>query len=249
MFNKEPRLFVAMLEAGDRKTPDMVTYNVNRACKYGVDKGYFRIEKDMVLGGISLVSGARNIMTQDFLKTKATHLLWIDNDMLIIRPDAIAKLVSKKKDMICGVYTSRQLPLRLVFRTNADRKNDFSDEYAKIKKGEPFIVETAGFGLMLVSRACIETVYDYVKKNEPTGMPYQPFVYKEEYQGEDGAFTLRAKFCDIDTWVDPTVLIGHFGLYPFTIIDWLDYYEQKQGIRKVTRFDSEEYLNDKSGIP
>lgn len=242
MFNDTPRLFIGMLESGDRKTPDMVIYNVNRAVKHGVDKSYFKVEKDMTLGGISLVSGARNIMTLEFLKTKATHLLWIDNDMLIIKPDAIANLISQKKDMICGVYTSRQLPLRLVFRTSADKKNDFAEEYALIKKGEPFKVETAGFGLMLVSRKCIEVVYQYVKDNEPTGMAYQPFVYKGDYQGEDGAFTLRAGRCGFDTWVDPRVLIGHFGLYPFTIIDWLDYYEQKQGIKKVQRFDTGEYI-------
>lgn len=248
MFNKEPRLFIGMLEAGDRKTPDMVTYNINRAVKYGVEKHYFKIEKDMVLGGMSLVSGARNIMTQEFLNTKATHLLWIDNDMLIIKPDAIVNLMQQQKDMICGVYTSRQLPLRLVFRINAEKKNDFKTEYDLIKKGDPFKVETAGFGLMIVSRRCIEAVYDYVKKNEPEGMAYQPFTYKGEYQGEDGAFTLRAGKCGFDTWVDPRVLIGHFGLYPFTIIDWLDYEEQKMGIKKVQRFDSKEYLDDKSSV-
>jgi hypothetical protein len=236
MFNT-PRVFVAMLESGDRRTPDIVTHNLDKAIKYAMDYNAMKLEKFSILSGISLVSGARNIQAKQFLETKATHILIVDNDMAVIKPDAIKILLEREKDIICGMYTSRMLPLRLVCRVDASIANDDTKEYELIKAGQPFQVETAGFGFILIRRKVIQAVYDWCASNDKSAIPFQPFVYKGIYNGEDGAFCIRAMWCGYDTWVDPGVLIGHCGLYPFTIIDWLDYYEQKHGIKKIQRFD------------
>jgi len=233
-----PRVFIGMLEGSERRTPEIVTHNLSRAVKYAEDYGAMKLEKFSTLSGIALVSGARDIQTKEMLKTKATHMLIIDNDMAVIKPDAIKILIDRQKDIICGMYTSRMLPLRLVCRLDASVQNDDSAEYDLIKHGAPFKVETAGFGFILIRRKVFEAVYEYCAKYEPSSIPFQPFVYKGTYNGEDGSFCLRAKKCGYDTFVDPSVLLGHMGSYPFTIIDWLDYYEQKQGIKKVQRFET-----------
>jgi hypothetical protein len=244
-----PRVFIGMLEGSERRTPEIVTHNLSRAVKYAEDYGAMKLEKFSTLSGIALVSGARDIQTKEMLKTKATHMLIIDNDMAVIKPDAIKILLDRQKDIICGMYTSRMLPLRLVCRLDASVQNDDSAEYDLIKKAEPFKVETAGFGFILIRRKVFEAVYEHCKHEEFITvkgfnlgwetMPFMPFVYKGTYNGEDGSFCIRAKQCGFDTWVDPSVLLGHMGSYPFTIIDWLDYYEQKQGIKKVQRFETE----------
>lgn len=56
--------------------------------------------------GFSIVEYARNWLVGVFLKSKATHLFWIDSD-LFFPPEAIHKLFARDLDVVAGVYTTK----------------------------------------------------------------------------------------------------------------------------------------------
>lgn len=57
--------------------------------------------------GDSLVSRSRNTLTADFLESDATHLLFIDSD-LIFSGEQIARIVTHDEDIVGGFYPKKQ---------------------------------------------------------------------------------------------------------------------------------------------
>ena len=56
----------------------------------------------------SLITRARNAMVHQFLKTKCTHLMFIDSDIKF-NPNDIIPMIGVDKDIICGIYPKKEI--------------------------------------------------------------------------------------------------------------------------------------------
>jgi len=124
----------------------------------------------------SLITRARNSMAYDFLKSDATHLMFIDADIAFNPPD-IPRMVSADKDIICGVYPKKEInwvqvseavkqgvaPEHLQFHTGAFVLNLAHGEQSKTGNiNEPIEIANGGTGFMLIKRKVFEDLKDKV---------------------------------------------------------------------------------------
>ena len=103
------------------------------------------------MSGCSIITMARNALVNEFLKTDAEELLFIDADV-IVEPDDVMRLLAQStdRDILCGMYPRR-----------AKDKNFFLDLYrddtdALVFDGPLMRVNRVGTGFMLIKRHVIE---------------------------------------------------------------------------------------------
>lgn len=124
----------------------------------------------------SLITRARNALSYDFLRSSATHLMFIDADIGFNAKD-IVKMVDADKDIICGLYPKKEINWKLVemgvqkgvpadqlhlwtgaFVVNlvggADKQNTNIDT--------PMEIDNGGTGFMLIKREVFEELKDKV---------------------------------------------------------------------------------------
>ena len=101
--------------------------------------------------GDSLVTRARNSLVAAFMASSCSHLLFIDADMSW-EPIAVTRLLAVDKDMVCGVYPKKQLPLEFVF--NVQPGPDGGVE----REPETGLIEIshAPTGFLVIRRAVLE---------------------------------------------------------------------------------------------
>ena len=56
----------------------------------------------------SLIQRGRNLLANAFLKSKCTHMLFIDSDIRFI-PEQILPMIAADKDIICGIYPKKEI--------------------------------------------------------------------------------------------------------------------------------------------
>lgn len=168
----------------------------------------------------TLVDTARNVLTKEFLKTNNEWCLWLDADMVFPKETLVSLLeVAKKKKskMVTGIYYQRggnhypvlwkrDVELESGNKVSYDcitnyDQNKYVGTYALpgAEAKEPFLVDTAGFGCVLIHRNVIE-VMDY---------PYFKFVPGK--CSEDFYFFVTAREKGFQLWADPRLDIKHIG--------------------------------------
>lgn len=131
------------------------------------------------MGNESLITRARNALTEEFLRTDCTHLFFIDADIGFNSAEVI-KMIRADVDIIAGVYPKKDInwpqvaeavkagvpPMELPKHTG-----DFVINVENVTEGginmpthEPFPVANAGTGLMLIKRKVFEELKDKVPK-------------------------------------------------------------------------------------
>lgn len=169
-------------------------------------------------GGDSLVTRARNLLTNEFLKSDCTHLLWIDAD-IGWEPEAIWRMMDSGKDIVAGVYPKKCLPI------------SWPMNFLKQEQNEPlptcpetnFIrVKDAPTGFMLIQRRVIETLIarhpEWACKFSGGNNPVHGYALWEAwtdtdgmYLSEDFGFCRRAQAEGFEVWIDPTIKLSHTG--------------------------------------
>lgn len=154
----------------------------------------------------SMICRARNIFAKLFLETDCTHLLFMDSDIVILKPEnGIDKLIEANKPIVAGVYVFKDYPHHIAMR--------FLKQKLDLRDLPPmFNVKYASTGFMLIKREVFLTL------NYP--FPFRPYAVDGEYLSEDWAFCDRAAHCGFDIWVRQDIELGHIGLYPFTVNDY-----------------------------
>ena len=81
-------------------------------------------------------------------------------------------------------------------------------------------VEWLAIGLSAIHRIVFETII----KNNPGLVPKQkgapfPFFNQTENEGEDVAFSLKARQAGFELWLDQELFAAHIGRYPYTPSD------------------------------
>lgn len=107
----------------------------------------------------SLVHRARMEMTASFLRTGRSHMMWIDSDIELTADD-VAKLWNLQVDIAVAAYSMKHPDKPL-----SAWKNGKLVKLEDCPK-EPFDVDYAGTGFMLIRRTAILRVWDYLKERE-----------------------------------------------------------------------------------
>ncbi len=143
-------------------------------------------------------------------KYKATHIMFIDTDM-VFPPDGILTLLKDDKDIVGGNYNTRLDPTSADFSGPTVKMLVDGQSVSMLKEDFPtelFKCHALPLGFMLVKMH----VFDKV-----------PMPYFEDHQRssgymhmtEDVDFCVKAHKAGFDTWCEPAVKIGHIGQYVY----------------------------------
>lgn len=180
---------------------------VGRFCTHFVGKGQAEIIELFDLG--TLLPDMRNTLARKSIELGATHILWLDSDM-IFPEDTIERLYHHGKPIVAASYSQRKEPAKPV--AAKDGVWVYTEEgSAGIEK-----VDFVGMGCMLVESAVYEAMdepWHCLGWNEAKGT----------IVGEDVYFCRKAAEVGAETWIDHDLSkeIGHIGYRTFSYLDAL----------------------------
>ena len=155
--------------------------------------------KDVVIDYILKIScdivANRTALVKEAIAKGATHLLFVDSDMLFTG-DALNQMLAHDKDIVGVEYNKRQFPLEPVF----PQPNKADTLYQS---------GAVGTGLMLIKLSIFEKMV-----NDPW------FNFGRDSQGnttlgEDVWFCNVARDAGFEVWIDPTIKVGHLGEFAY----------------------------------
>ncbi len=146
------------------------------------------------------LSSSRMWLAKQAIEKGATHLLFIDSDMLF-PPDTLKRLLAHNRNIIGVNYNKRKFPLEEVTATLDDVEKS---------ETEPYKVKVAGAGVLLIN---LDVFKDPEMDNN--WFSFGRNAKGENTLGEDGWFCFTAKDAGYDTWVDPTIKVFHLGEYGY----------------------------------
>lgn len=153
----------------------------------------------------------RNYCVIQAQKEGCSHILFIDDDMTF-PADTIERLLAHGKEIVGVASNSRVLPKSptvglMDAQGNYKHPQKYPEWEMKIPE-ELFKAFFVGAGVLLIDM----TVFDKI------GKPYFKFEANEDGKitmGEDGWFCAQARKNGYDIYCDPTIPIGHLGLYSY----------------------------------
>jgi len=168
--------------------------------------------------GCSVVTRARNMIADEFMKSDCDHLLFIDADMTF-EPEAILRLIAwnQTRPIVAGAYEARKEGKVYILSLDGDESNVHMDSMGLVK------AHRVATGFMMIHRHVFEKLRDMHpewehKDTNSDNMLYAYFDFKltrEGYIGEDFLFCDRAREAGFTVWVDPTIGLGHMGIHEF----------------------------------
>lgn len=169
------------------------------------------------VSGCSIITMARNMLVDQFLKTDCTDLLFIDADV-IAEPDHILRLMAQSgdKDVTAGAYPRRRKDKMFFMDLHFDEKGDLEFE------GSMMRVNRVGTGFMLVRRNVIEALAERAEKylgQDGVGQIANVFEFKLKdgmFVGEDYSFCDAARALGYKVWLDVEISLPHVGTEEFT---------------------------------
>lgn len=144
------------------------------------------------------IASSRMWLVKEAKKLGATHLLFVDSDM-VFPAHTLDTLLSRNKDIIGVEYHKRQFPLQTVTAYMPDVEKS---------ETEPFKVGIAGTGVLLVKLSIFDD-----PKMDKNWFSFGRNAEGKNVIGEDGWFCNTARDAGYDVWVDPTIKVWHAGEY------------------------------------
>ena len=197
-----------------------------------------------LMGNESLIPRGRNVYCGRFLKSKASHLLFIDSD-IGFDPMTVIRMVLHDKDVVAGIYPKKNVNWDLVKQklTNKNEEPiesmglDFNINLSgtqltsdQIENGFARVLDVPT-GMMLISRDALQRVTDHYRDellcvNDIPGsreiVPEYVAVFDcmrcastKRYLSEDFAFCRRAQAIDVEIWADLASPLCHTGHMTF----------------------------------
>jgi hypothetical protein len=171
----------------------------------GINTGYvkkFDMRADMY------VTMARNDLCraalQDYEKGEATHLLTIDDDMLLL-PGTIKKLADMHLPVVSGAYFTRDLkPCVYAFEPKYHMLDTIPDT-------GNIVVDGVGAGCLLIDLKVLKDMKEYFKDEWWFQNTLAMDDGIEKYMGEDVFFFRRLKEMNIPVTLNCDVQCGHCG--------------------------------------
>lgn len=174
----------------------------------------WNVSLDLIKGDV-YVQRARNDLAANFLKSDATHLLFIDDDM-VWPAEAAEKLLSSPRSVTCGAYRfkSDKVDFPIVIDTHPENHRPLGHNGWVSVVGAPT-------GFLCIHRGVIETLikghpeleYDvYDREGNLTGQGWDLFpqgVRNRRWWGEDYAFCNLWRGIGGMIWCWPDITLGH----------------------------------------
>jgi len=161
----------------------------------------------------SVVSRARNILVGNFLKSKCTDFVMIDNDVTW-PAGALTKLIENPVDVVAGIYRTKQDPEDYRFLHESSRLK--TDPVTGLLP-----VHHIPLGFMRATRPAIERMVEAckddwfsVEDHPPEFRAWPLFEFQQrghQSWGEDYVFCSKWRALGGEVYVDPELWLGHSG--------------------------------------
>jgi hypothetical protein len=194
----------------------------------------------------SLVPNARNVLTDQFLESEATHLMWIDADIGFNALDIVSMLLADK-DIVCGIYPKKEVdwarvaqavkagvpPEELSNHAGLFAVKLLDDSAGGFAADSDGLLEIAagGTGFMLIKRGVFDALSEDVSDYLPDRKVIKEFYATTTEPGtgklitEDYHFCRQARSHGFKIYAAPWVRLGHAGTYVFDRrfdLNWLN---------------------------
>ena len=208
------KLFIA-IPAYDGKVSIKLAYTLAQLMPMAL-----RVGVSVKLGhvsGCSIITMARNMLVDQFLKTDCTDLLFIDADV-IAEPDHILRLMAQSgdKDITAGAYPRRRKDKMFFMHLHYDENGDLEFD------GSMMRINRVGTGFMLVRRNVVEALAERAQTYlGQDGVSQMANVFEFQlkdgmFVGEDYAFCDAARALGYKVWLDVDISLPHVGTEEFT---------------------------------
>lgn len=165
--------------------------------------GEFKLIVNGAEGG-PLISRARNMLLERFLKTDAQFLLMVDTDIVFTASD-VRLLLQAGKPIVGALYygilghnPNSTFPVALTKRDGVLQSLDKTPKSL-------CRVDAVGMGLTLIRRDVVEALDPHSGLNRP----FAEMIYNGRHHGEDAVFCLEAMKAGFETWLEPKARVGH----------------------------------------
>ena len=198
-----------------------------------------------VLVNESLITRGRNALVNQFMKTDADYLFFIDSDIQFYG-DQVLPMIDADKDIICGIYPKKEINWQQVAKgvKNGEDPNNLKHytgswvlnlaDYAgsvTVPVGDPLEIWAGGTGFMLIKRKVFEQlkditpsyindVVDLANADAPRERITQYFTESiepetERLLSEDYHFCRQWRLQGGKIYAAPWVQLSHHGTYAF----------------------------------
>ena len=177
----------------------------------------------ITLSNESLISRGRSRIANFFINnTEFEYLFFLDSDVGFDANDII-KLLAHNKEMVCGAYPMKTIPL----------KWNFTLSQPKLREGDLVAIDKIGIGFSLIHRDVFTRIakkYPELKytptnvsttHNPTTAERDNSYHYFHEmrqgdiYLPEDLSFFTRARSIGMQAWMDTSINLCHVGSHVF----------------------------------
>lgn len=236
-------LFVAIPAYGCKMTANTATSLLRlqgRLAQMGI------AQHTEMLGNESLITRGRNILVGQFLRSPASHLLFIDAD-IAFDPETVVRLATADKDIVGAVYPKKAIDWGAVQRKSREKAADpemHAEEPATAMgldfninailsiddRGFAEVLDTAT-GFLMISRTCLEKMCeayaDLTCVNDIAGsrqvVPEYVALFdcikcpdSQRYLSEDYAFCRRAQKIGFKIFADLASSLSHSGSHVYS---------------------------------
>jgi hypothetical protein len=183
----------------------------------------------------SLITRARNILSDAFLKSDSDYLLFIDADHGF-NPKDVIKMIDSNKDIICAIPPKKEINWKTVgeaLDNNLKNPELYTGSFVigmkektRVSSQEPFEILHGGTGMMLIKRSVLEKMKDdlptYSSDNfiNIEARMVTEFFKTEIEDGillsEDYSFCKKWREMGGKVYAAPWVYITHVGPYEFS---------------------------------
>lgn len=162
----------------------------------------------------SLVHRGRMEMAATFLRSKHSHLFWIDAD-IEFEPGDVSALWNLEADIAVGVYAMKKREAQWFAAWKDGKLVKDLDQFTG-----PIDVDYAGTGFMLIKREVLETLaatvpsWEGAKGNRVPALFMTP-IHNDGLESEDYHFCRIAREAGFKIIMDPKVRLKHWGPYAY----------------------------------
>lgn len=169
--------------------------------------------------GCSVVSRARNMIADQFLKSDCEHLLFIDADMTF-EPEDVLRLMAwnQEKGIVAGAYEARKEGKVYILTLDSKDNAVIMDDMGLVK------AKRVATGFMMIQKQVFtklaELHPEWLHKDnaDPKKSLHAFFDFActpDGYVGEDFLFCQRAIEAGFEVWIDPVIKLGHMGIHEY----------------------------------
>src|ERR1044072_9050539 len=113
--------------------------------------------RDIIASGVMTADHNRNVIVNEFLKSDAEWLFWVDSDTLV-PVGALVRMLTHRRTLVSGLYYGKNPPHPPIAYTVFNGAFPPIDRVVKWEKAEIINVDACDMGRMLTQRSVVEDI-------------------------------------------------------------------------------------------